>query len=320
MVDRGGTAQRLAWFREHRRAAGIGVTLAVLALLGVAVALGWALFTRTPPPTGLAPSTQPSASNPAPSASALATSTAAPTYPLPSTPAFPAPPGVLPADSRAVVTLRGLRVREGPGLDAAVRDTLPTGTVVEVDGQWGPIVVDGIDWYWVITEDHLLSGYVAASSGGVRYLDLLPPRCDELQPTVARLTSHTAWERLACFGDRSLTLTGTYGCPVCGVEEPGTYEPRWLASPENLSYLGWPNTITLHFPPDSGSAGAANGSIVRVTGHFSDPVSTTCVISDAPGQQGVPVDPVFAELWCREQFVVDLMEVIGSDPDFTHVY
>ena len=308
------------WFRENPGTAAIAVTLAALALLGIAAALAWALFTRTPPRTGLAPSTHPSASNTAPSASALATSTAAPTYPLPSTPEFSAPPGVLPADSRAVVTLDRLRVRDGPGLTAGVRDTLATGTVVEVDGQWGPIVVDGIDWYWVITEDHLVSGYVAKSSGGVPYLELLPARCDELQPNLASLTSHTAWERLACFGDRSLTLTGTYGCPVCGVEEPGTYEPRWLASPENLSYLGWPNTITLHFPPDSGSAVAANASIVRVTGHFSDPASTTCVITDAPGQHGVPVDPIFAELWCREQFVVDLMEVIGSDPDFTHVY
>jgi hypothetical protein len=314
-----------AWFRENPRAAGIGVTLAALALLGVAVALGWALFTREPPITGLGPSALPSASNTAPSPSAsspsaLATSTTEPTYPLSSTLAFPAPAGILPAGSRAVVTLDGLRVREAPGLNAAVRDTLPTGTVVEVDGRWGPIVVDGIDWYWVLTEGGPLSGYVAASSGGVHYLDLVPNRCDELQqPDLASLTSHMAWERLACFGDRSLTVMGTYGCPVCGEDLPGTYEPYWLASPANLNYLGWPNPITLHFPPDLGLAGPANASIVRVTGHFSDPASTTCVISDAPGQHGVPVDPVFAEIWCREQFVVDSYEVLGTDPDFTHV-
>ena len=227
------------------------------------------------------------------------------------------PADILPTGSRVAVTLDGLRVREGPGLATAVLQTLAIGTVLEVGGRWGPTVRDDIDWYWVITEDGLVSGYVAASSGQVEYLALLPNRCDELEPDLASLTSHKAWERLACFGDRSLTLTGTYGCPVCGAFEPGTYEPGWLASPENLSFLGWPAPITLHFPPELGLVGPANGSIVRVTGHFSDPASATCVISGAPGHFDEPVDPLHAEIWCREQFVVESYEIIGTDPDFT---
>jgi hypothetical protein len=297
-----------------------------IALLGIAVLLGWALFTRTPPAGGLSPSAVPSVSPASPSggvpsSSPLATSSAEPTYPLSSTPAFAVPAGILPEGSRVVVTLDGLRVRESPGLDAPVRDTLASGTVVQVGGLWGPTAVDGIDWYWVLTEDTTVSGYVAASQGGVHYLNLLPNRCDELTSNLASLTSHTAWERLACFGDRSLTVTGTYGCSVCGSELDGTYEPSWLASPNNLTYLGWPGAVlVLHFPPELGSAGPAHGSMVRVTGHFSDPASTTCVISDAPGHHGVPVEQVFAEIWCREQFVVESLEVIGSDPDFTHSY
>ena len=68
------------------------------------------------------------------------------------------------------------------------------------------------------------------------------------------------------------------------------------------------------FPP--------NASIVQVTAHFSDPASSTCVIH--PTMEGVEigaeVDPVIAQLWCREQFVVDAYEIIGTDPDFTYSF
>ena len=66
---------------------------------------------------------------------------------------------------------------------------------------------------------------------------------------------------------------------------------------------------------------AGSGSIVRVTGHFSDPASTTCVLNGADWSTGEPLpaagpDPRIAELYCREQFVVDAYEIIGTDPDF----
>lgn len=35
---------------------------------------------------------------------------------------------------------------------------------------------------------------------------------------------------------------------------------------------------------------------------------------------GPEVDPVIAELWCREQFVVDAYVIIGTDPDFTYSF
>jgi len=38
------------------------------------------------------------------------------------------------------------------------------------------------------------------------------------------------------------------------------------------------------------------------------------------GVVGAEVDPVLAELYCREQFVVDSYEVIGTDPDFTYSF
>ncbi|MDH4333714.1 MAG: hypothetical protein OEW24_00370 [Chloroflexota bacterium] len=204
-------------------------------------------------------------------------------------------------------------MRGAPGLDGVVYDTLAADTVVEVDG-WGPTVVDGIDWYLVVDHDANLAGYVAMGSGEARYLELVPPRCEAGEPDLAAIVRLTPWERLACFGDRLLTVTGTYGCPVCGEWAPGSWEPYWLASPMNLNYLGWPDALSLHLPPEAGLSALPNASIVRVTGHFSDPASTTCTIELGSWSVG----PVVAELWCREAFVVDALEVTGTDPDFNY--
>jgi hypothetical protein len=239
-----------------------------------------------------------------------------------------APAGILPPNSLAVVVVDALQVREQPGLNAAVVDTLSADTVVELSVGWiGPTVVDGIDWYAVVYQGDLF-GYVAGGADGDIYLELLPPRCEEGESDFAAVVLITEWERLACFGDRSLTVTGTFGCPVCGIAYPrGGYEPHWLASPDNLNYLsvGWFSgsnlrLLVLHFPPVAGLDRPPNATILRLTGHFSDPASSTCVIR--PTMEGVSigaeVDPVLAELYCREQFVVDAYEIIGSDPDFTY--
>jgi hypothetical protein len=138
------------------------------------------------------------------------------------------------------------------------------------------------------------------------------------------LTKLSGWERLACFGDRPLTVVGTWGCPYCDGTTGGTYEPMWLANPQNFSLLsvrfGVANPIVLRFPPASGlQYPTVGGSILRVGGHFNDPASTTCVITGL-GYQGTESPPGTAELYCREQFVVDGYEVIGTDPDFPAGY
>jgi len=256
------------------------------------------------------------------SASAGATPTSEPTATPEPTPGFEVPAGVLPPNSRAVVTLDGLRVREQPGLNETVVDTLTADTVVEVGG-WGPRVVDGIDWYLVFYGDfRSRSGYAAVGSGGARYLELLPPRCEGAEPDLAALGRLTNWERLACFGDHPLTLTGTYGC-ICGLYYPEdrNFEPSWLAG----SSLAWFEWVTLRLSPEAGLHFPPLGSILRVTGHFSDPASTTCVLNPAnwggdvapTAAEGGAPDPRFAELYCREQFVVDAYEIIGADPAFS---
>src|SRR4029079_3288342 len=120
---------------------------------------------------------------------------------------------------RAVVIVDALQVRDGAGLDAPVLDTLAADTVVALARGWiGPVTVDGIDWYHV-TYDGESEGTVAAGVGADRYLELLPPRCEDGDPDLAAVRV-TEWERLACFGNRSLTVTGTYGCAACGIAYP----------------------------------------------------------------------------------------------------
>src|SRR5438034_972274 len=117
-----------AWFHGHRWAAGIGVALSALALVGIAVVVGWAMFTKVQPPTaGLGASSEPSAREPSASAvatvSAGATPSSEPSPTAVATPGFVVPAGVLPPNGRAVVTLDGLRVREQPGINETVLDT-----------------------------------------------------------------------------------------------------------------------------------------------------------------------------------------------------
>jgi len=302
---------------DRQRSAVPWIVVAVVAVLAVvATLLTVGLLSNLP--TGSDP-TAPASSGA--SSSASATPTSEPTATPEPTPGFEAPAGILPPNSRAIVIVDALQVREYPGLDAAVVDTLPAGTVVELALGWiDPVAVDGIDWYHVVY-DADSAGSLAAGVGGDRYLELLPARCEDGDPDLAALMRITAWERLACFGDRALTVTGTYGCPVCGIAYPVEgYEPAWLADPDNLNFLDLHAGFTLHFQPAMPLEIIPNASIVRVTGHFSDPASSTCTIK--PTMEGVvigaEVDPVIAELYCREQFVVDAYEIIGSDPDFTY--
>ena len=72
----------------------------------------------------------------------------------------------------------------------------------------------------------------------------------------------------------------------------------------------------MRIPPESGLERPEQGSIVRVTGHFSDPASSTCSMSTFDGEQAIPVDSRTAEVLCRERFVVDGFDVLGTDPDF----
>ena len=325
--------------------------LAIGLIVILAVTLGFLLgiiFRRDDGETAQAsPSASPSASatvsaapstsaSVAPSGSAPASVTPDPSGPPP---VVAAPEHLIPPGSVVRVLVDGLRMREEPSTDAALVEDLAAGRLLEVGhtrnrGAFGPIDADGFAWYPVIalpdvTELPPLSsgpilldavgfGWVAAGDSTEAYIQLVNPRCPPRPVALATLEAMLPWEQLACFGSEQLTLEGTFGCGVCSGIFPGTFDPPWLAFPFSAAFLSVdPNArvgpFAMHFAPD-GPAQPEHGRILRVVGHFDDPNALGCTV--APGEPPVPLTATAAELFCRERFVVETIEELGTDPDF----
>lgn len=267
-----------------------------------------------------------------PAGTGTAVASATPPAPVP----VVAPPtDVLPPGAVARVAVDVLRIREAPNSAATMLDQLPAGQLVVVGpgtAGYGPVSGEGFAWYPVrrlgeLTELPALPGelpgegalgWAAAGDGTTAYLELVAPRCPARPVTLALLDAMLPWEQLACFGPEAITIDGTFGCGGCGGAAAGTFDPAWLAYPLSYGFLSVdPNLrigpFAMRFVPD-GPPVPADGSIVHVTGHFDDPAATGCII--APGEPPMPIDSSTAVLYCREQFVVDAIEVTGTDPDF----
>jgi hypothetical protein len=144
-----------AWARQHPRAVGIGITASALAILGIAVLVGWAMVSGLPATAQASPSSDTSANTPsnipttAPG-SPLATYLATPTATAPMN--WPPPvDAVLPNYSPffwAVSAVNKLNVRSGPGTEHPVVAQLNAGDLVLVTapgaiGGWNGILGDG---------------------------------------------------------------------------------------------------------------------------------------------------------------------------------
>jgi hypothetical protein len=234
--------------------------------------------------------------------------------------------GILPPDSLAIVTVDGLHVRDNPSLSGGVVGKLPKGTRVLVVGNpnaLGPVTANGNDWYYILyraenNPSTEVLGWAAVGSTEAPYLATLKPRCEQ-----AAQVTLTAYEQLACYGNGAQTLEGTYGCGGCGGFAPGSFDPAWLADPMAGSFqiltvkpgegLG---RLDIHFPPDKGLGDPVEGSILRVVGHYDDSAASTCRIAPGPDGAQVAADQRAALLFCRERFVVDSYEQIGTDPSY----
>lgn len=261
-------------------------------------------------------------------------------------PVLEAPAGILPPGSVAVVTVDGLRMRGGPpgtgDLHEQIVHTLDAGALVRVG--WSPFSylaadrsTDGRAWYevgaggWAASGGEFVGGWVAAGDAGLEFLRLAPVLCpvpinlETLLWTPARgdepegITS--AWERVACAGNRSLTLEGVFEICYEGGHYPYAFDPAYLAVPDNCANLvldeidasGYPSrggSLPMGIPPSLAGEQPERGNVLRVTGHFDDLASSTCTATPA-GDFESDVDPAFLALFCRERFVVETLEVIG---------
>lgn len=264
------------------------------------------------------------------SASSAAPSTAPEASTAPAASAFATPTDILPPGSLARVIVNGLRMREEPGISGKVIATIGVGEIVWTGAYSSRSKADGIVRYSVAWRagyaawpafpegESWFTGWVARGLRDQRYLELQAPRCPDGDPGLDQLSVITDWERLACFGGNPLTLAGTFGCSACGGTAAGKFEPGWLASPFNASFLSVQPEVSLgplvlNFAPDSGILPPPPGSTVRVTAHMNDPASATCIM----GLVGeLEVNQRMAELFCRERLVVDALEVTGTDPNF----
>ena len=343
--------------RHRRRATPWALVIGIVVLAVLALVLAIILLTRD---GGETAEGSPGAGSPSPTAttsgaaSPSAEASASPTAGASGTPAASAgptpvvadPEGILPVGSIVEVVADGLRLRDAPSTDAAVVATVGAGEVLYLvtnPNTLGPVEGDGYEWYigmhapgyrgWPNnlpgfddpSGDQRVFGWFAAGNDAEPFVSLAPARCTDGEVTIQSLYGLTPWERLACLGDRQLTIEGTFGCGGCGGLAPGTFEPEWLSHPINFNILGPPwaeghdasESLVLRVPPDVVQFDTVEaGSVLRVVGHFNDPISAECVI--APGEPGseVPADDGAAEWFCREQFVVESWENIGTDPDY----
>jgi hypothetical protein len=134
------------------------------------------------------------------------------------------------------------------------------------------------------------------------------------------------FERLACYGDRPLTLNGVIWQPCCGYVGTFVYEPGWLSWPSSVAYLQTagdegPETggIGIRFDPADALVRPEFADIVRVIGHMDDPAANTCTVKvDEWALSSDPtlvVDPealAYAPIGCRTEFVVDSIEILGN--------
>jgi hypothetical protein len=248
--------------------------------------------------------------------------------------------------NRAVrVVVAELNMRERPTTSAKRVWTMSRDLVLGVN-YYPPVRADGYTWYFGTTlrseEGHLpplpenphavidpIGGWFAAGKGSIEYVEPIPPRCPAVvelpnlgvsEVDLRNLGVMLAQERLSCFEDFPIEFEGTYGCPGCTPELFGDFRPRWLADPNIVNFVGDPNGfgILLRFPRE-GTGPPTDGSIIRVRGHFDDPAASSCELAFVEpwgDMVPAPAPSSFAEHWCRQMFVVDRYDVIGTDPAF----
>jgi hypothetical protein len=275
-------------------------------------------------------SSTPSASTagvPAPSGSASAEVSVAPSAPLTGSPsavtATPSPSvgAQLGSDTLGVVVATdGLRVRSLPTVDDRSQKFEPTlARGVRFYVVDGPVTADGYTWYQVQPygrEERLPFGWIASGSrDGEPWIDRFALGCDSVAPSAEGLVRGEPLEHLYCSlaGDSPRSSPPGPDVAVVGDVYCTAADDHWgfLSGPEWIDQRGYCELRT-----DVGSIrlqGAPRMALLdgdvspvedrySLVGHFDDPGAREC--QEWPVEGVDAPDPAEVELWCRTLFVV----------------
>ena len=308
-----------------RRRSRIPLVLLAAALLVAALAAGAVVGGAFDPQRITSEATpMPSASvATAASESGAPSATAEPSPPAAPALAYTAPAGVVPPAALVRAT-EAFDLRAWPSTDAEVIGEVAGGTELS-SGE--TLLVDDRPWLRLATNTGYLNGYLELDEQHSQ-VEVLPVACPTAEPALEIIGRMSDWERLACFGDRELTIEG-WEVTGFGGFRYGTYTPEWLngflgelavggdvATDDTAFCCLWasvePGTVDTSREP----VHSITGSHLRLTGHFNDPASVECRARDLPisdaGPEGRLAEQlaISAELGCRERFVMTSMEVL----------
>jgi hypothetical protein len=178
----------------------------------------------------------------------------------------------------------------------------------------GPTRAGGEDWYrvqWQPTPTYDgIPGWMPATLDGHPVVEPAAPRCPASIQDVVDLVDLVAAERLACFGDRPITLGPVTLRDLPNKTSPATGSPAWLADSATVAMFGSTGPQGVDGPLLV-RAGPALASLpldtwLEVTGHFDDPASPDCQRSWTGDAGSAPSPETAAEqvFSCREQFVI----------------
>jgi hypothetical protein len=123
-----------------------------------------------------------------------------------------------------------------------------------------------------------------------------------------------------CFGQSDLAIDGyTLACGGCGGIDEYDRTPSWLAM-FNPAYFVGPNPGEAGIDPSAGFPFFVDPSLgltvpppdtlVHLTGHFNDPIATTCKVVPKPGTSAPALDPNEVIASCQQSFVVSAVSLV----------
>jgi hypothetical protein len=232
------------------------------------------------------------------------------------------------ADS-VVEVVRRPRVRRNRASDDSIRyePLLQVGDRLFV--VQGPVLANDYEWYEVapIGTDaarpwfNLPSGWIARSDhDGTPWVSAITPDCPQEPVDISALAAMHAFERVACFGDRPLSIRAFVeggvpprSCDPAVSSGPCVAGPEWLAGVGGWSAESGARQVTgaitsgpeLALDPggEVGATSLPDRQVVEIEGSFDHARSIDCRTGGVPPGQAA-LTPARAVLQCRSRFVV----------------